>query len=473
MHSRKKFIQTLGLTGLALLTKQIDAFANGLYKEDDIESRVDDVVFYKKNDAPYETLRGGFNLRVNNYPSVIALCKNTNGVVAAIQYAKKNNLKTVVKSGGHCMEGFSGLDNGMVINLSLLNTLNMVSDNVVKVGPAITLKQIYETLIPKGKYLPGGSCQTVAIGGLTLGGGYGILSRTFGLTCDSLIEATMVTANGEIVNTKNDKELLWALKGGGNNNMGVVTEMKFTIHKAPKTLQSYKFRKTNATKEEALAICKLWFEQVKLLPNTCFSAFIYNGRTTYMLLTNTALNSAIVSNVINIFKANSNKTSQTAALPLGKALKAYYAEDHAITFKNASSGLYKSFEDIEKVLPEVFELIRKKPGILYQVNTLGGAIQNQSFKEASSFAHRDYFYFSELQAYWDLPSQTAGYLKSFEAIQQQFALAGVTAQYRNYPDINFKNWAQLYYGQHLNRLLAVKRKYDSGNVFGGIQTLIV
>jgi hypothetical protein len=467
---RKQFIKTAAISGLALLTRQVQSFANGLYKLTDVHSNTNDVLFYKKGDLPYETLRKGFNLRINSYPTVIALCKNTKGVVAAIQYATQNNLKVVVKSGGHCMEGFSSIENGMVINVSLLNTL-AINGNTVTLGPAVTLKQIYETLIPKGKYLPGGSCQSVAIGGLTLGGGYGILSRTFGLTCDSLVEATMVTANGDVINTKNDKELLWALKGGGNNNLGVVTEMKFNIYKAPNTLQSFKFRKTNATQAEALAICKLWFEQVKLLPSTCFSAFIYNGRTTYILLTNTTTNTAAVNNVINTFKAHSNKTSQTAALPLGKALKAYYAEDHAITFKNASSGLYKSFDDVKAVLPEVFSLISKKLGILYQVNTLGGAIQQQSFKEASSFAHRDYFYFSELQAYWDMPGQTAGYLKSFEAIQQQFALAGVTAQYRNYPDVNFKNWAQLYYGANLDRLLAVKRKYDARNVFGGTQTL--
>jgi hypothetical protein len=474
MQTRKQFVKTVGLAGLSILTKQIQTLANGLYSAVAFNNgNVDDVVFYKKADAPYENLRKGFNLRVNNYPAVIALCKNTNGVVAAVQYAKVNNLNIVVKSGGHCMEGFSSLENGMVINVSLLNTLTLNNNNTVTLGPAITLKKIYETLIPNGKYLPGGSCQTVAIGGLTLGGGYGILSRTFGLTCDSLIEATMVTADGEIVNTKNDAQLLWALKGGGNNNMGVITQMKFTIHKAPKTLQSYKFRKTNVTIEEALAICKLWFEQVKKLPNSCFSAFIYNGKTTYILLTNIAVNSNEVNSVINVFKANSNKISQTAALPLGKALKAYYAEDHAITFKNASAGLYKSFANIETVLPNVFEQIKKKPGILYQVNTLGGAIHHKSYANASSFAHRDYLYFSELQAYWDLPSQTLGYIKSFEAIQQQFTQAGITAQYRNYPDINFKDWARLYYGQHLEKLLAIKRKYDATNRFGGLQTLTV
>lgn len=471
-QSRKKFIQQIGLTAMALFMQRADVFSNNTSFKF-LENSNDNVVYYEINSAEYETLRKGFNKRINKYPKIIALCQNTKGVVEAMQYARTNNLKLTVKSGGHCMEGFSCLEGGMVINLSLLNKIEWVDKNTINIEPACTLKKIYETVIPNGKYLPGGSCQTVAISGLTLGGGYGLMSRNFGLTCDSLLEATMVTPEGKIVNTKDDAELLWALKGGGNGNFGVVTQMKFKLQLAPATMQSYKFRNKNAGIAIAKEMCRQWFTHSKLLPDTCFSAFIFNGRTTYILLTNTGKNNAAVNDFIKNFKAASTKFTQGNRLPLGQALKAYYAEAKPITFKNASAGLYKSFDEIEPVIEQVFTLISARPGILYQVNTLGGKIQNALLKQNSSFAHRDCYYFSELQAYWESPAAINNFLTQFELIQKQFVNAGVKAQYRNYPDINFKDWAKLYYGENLERLLKVKNKYDAGNIFGGVQTLVV
>ncbi len=471
-QSRKKFIQQIGLTGFALLTQQINAFSKDqpyqLLKSSD-----ENVIYYEKGAVEYESLRKGFNKRIDKYPQVIALCKNSDGVAEALKYAKVNNLQLAIKSGGHSMEGFSCINGGMVINLSLLDKLAFSENDTITLGPACTLKKIYETIIPKGKYLSGGSCQSVAIGGLTLGGGYGLMSRNFGLTCDSLEEATLVTTDGKIVSTNDDPELLWALKGGGNGNFGIVTQMKFKLQTAPATMQSYKFRNKNAGINTAKEICRQWFTLSKNLPNTCFSAFIFNGRTTYILLTNIDKNNSAVTAFINTFKTSSTSFSQGKRLPLGQALKAYYASAKPVTFKNASAGLYRSFDEIESIIEEVFTLIKKKPGILYQVNTLGGKIQSPVFEESSSFAHRDCHYFSELQAYWDSNAATDKFLKQFELIQQQFSIAGIKSQYRNYPDINFTDWAQQYYGKHLDRLLAVKKKYDPTNILGGVQTLTV
>ncbi|MBS1731735.1 MAG: FAD-binding oxidoreductase [Bacteroidetes bacterium] len=469
-QDRKTFIKQLGLTGMALLLQQVNLFGRA-YNKLDLSN--DNVTFYESGSEAYEALRKGFNKRINRYPKLIALCSNTQGVVEAIQYAAKNNLPVTVKSGGHCMEGFSCNDGGMVINLSLLNKLSMPDSKTLSVEPACLLKTIYETLIPKAKYLPGGSCQSVAIGGLALGGGYGLMSRNYGLTCDSLLEATMVTASGKVVNTKDDPELLWALKGGGNGNFGVVTQMKFKVQKAPASMISFKFRSKNTTVENAVETCRQWFERSATLPLTCFSAFIFNGRTTYILLTNTGKNNASVNEFIDYFKAGSTKFSKGNPLPLGRALKAYYGESRPVTFKNASAGLYKDFTEIESVIGMVFALVKKKPGILYQVNTLGGVINSPEQEAASAFPHRQCAYFSELQAYWDSEQATQGFLDHFELIQQQFTAAGIRAQYRNYPDINFTNWGQLYYGKNLDRLLALKRRYDPGNTFSGPQTLTI
>ncbi len=461
-QSRKKFIQQFVVAAAAIGFNPIIAFTKN--------SKTSDVDFFTNKDTQYQTLRKGFNKRINNYPAVIALCYNQAGVTKAMQYAIQNKLKVTVKSGGHCMEGFSSLPNGLVINVSLLNDIQLQTDTVT-LGPAVRLKQLYETILPKGKYVPGGSCQTVALSGLTLGGGYGLMSRTYGLTCDSLVEATMVDASGVVHNTKNNPDLLWALKGGGNGNFGVVTQLKYKVHKPPTTMQSIKFRCQNVTIDNAVEICRDWFALSKTLPNSCFSAFIYNGKTTYILLTNTTVANKAVNEFIAHFKASATKITEGKPIAFASALKAYYAEANPITFKNASSGLYKSFADIESAVHTVFNLVKESPGILYQINTLGGAIQNSDFEKNAAFPHRDYVFFSELQAYWDSTSQTAKKLEQFEKIQKVFAKAGIKAQYRNYPDINFANWKALYYAQSLPKLLQIKIQYDSKNIFGGPQTL--
>ncbi|HNP54742.1 MAG TPA: FAD-binding oxidoreductase, partial [Ferruginibacter sp.] len=429
------------------------------------------VTFYVAPDAEYEALRQGFNKRISRFPKIIALCKDTTGVVEAIQYARTNQLPVTVKSGGHCMEGFSCLDGGMVINLSLLNQLRWIDAQTISLQPACRLKDIYDRLLPKGKYLPGGSCQTVAIGGLTLGGGYGLMSRQFGLTCDSLLEATMVTTDGRVVHTTTDPELLWALKGGGNGNFGIVTELKFRVHPAPVAIQSFRFRNRKVDLLKAKEILQQWFERTASLPLSCFSAFIFNGQTTYILLTNTGKHTPEVQAFVEYFRTQSTQVQQGGRLPLARALQAYYGKAEPLIFKNASAGLYKSFSDIESVIDSVFELIKKKPGMLYQVNTLGGNIAATDKEASSAFPHRSFSFFSELQAYWASEKARDGYLNQFESIQQLFRKAGVQAQYRNYPDINFSHWAADYYGNNLERLLAVKRRYDPQNRMGGPQTL--
>ncbi len=223
---RKEFLKLALLANLGLITKPLEGFSEQFGKYSTALSN-DNVTYFKKGDVEYELLRKGFNKRIEKFPLIIALCKNTTGVTEAVKYAAQNRLPIAIKSGGHCMEGFSCNDGGMVINLSLLNKIEWIDGNNIKVGPGCTLSNIYDEILPKRKILPGGSCAGVGIGGLTLGGGYGLLGRKFGLTCDSLQEVTMVDGQGNIRSSVNDKDLLWACRGGGNGNFGVITEMKF------------------------------------------------------------------------------------------------------------------------------------------------------------------------------------------------------------------------------------------------------
>src|SRR5690606_2602080 len=169
-------------------------------------------------DPRYDALRRGYNQRIETFPLASALCTSTREVAACVRFARRRNLPIAVRSGGHSMEGFSSNNGGLVLNLSQLNHIALRDDNCVRTGPGSTLSQLNDVLLPQGRLLPAGSCGSVGIGGLTLGGGYGFFSRQYGLTCDHLREAIMVDGDGEIRSTRDDPRLLWALRGGGAGN---------------------------------------------------------------------------------------------------------------------------------------------------------------------------------------------------------------------------------------------------------------
>ena len=259
-YQRKEFLKLALMTNLGLYAAPL----NFLASKKPLTGTGDNVLYYKKGDAEYDILRKGFNKRIEKFPLIIALCKNTLGVSEAVKYAVQNNLPVAIKSGGHCMEGFSCNNGGMVINLSLLNKIEWLNSETINAGPGCTISNLYDEILPKGKIIPGGSCGGVGIGGLVLGGGYGLLARRYGLSCDSLTGVTMVDGKGIIRNSAGDKDLLWACKGGGNGNFGVITELKFKLHKSPATLQGFRFKshKVDTTKAKSI-LQKLKKEQKK------------------------------------------------------------------------------------------------------------------------------------------------------------------------------------------------------------------
>lgn len=463
--NRKKFLK---YSLLAPVLTALEPFKN-LVSYNDCDGVLDtnnkNVSYIKPSDASYNNYRKGFNKRINKFPAVIALCNNTTGVAEAIQYASKNNLAVAVKSGGHCMEGFSSNNGGLVINLSAMRKMQWVNNETIKVNPACTLKEIYDFILPRKKIIPGGSCAGVGIGGLTLGGGYGLLARKFGLTCDSLEEITMVDGEGKIHTAKAGSELLWACKGGNSGNFGVVTELTFKVHNAPNFMQSFRFKSFKTTTEKSKQILKKWFHVTSSLPESCFSAFVQNGKTTYILITNAGTHNSALQRAIEELKSVTETFTQTQPTPLANALKVYYGKTTPLYFKNASAGLYNSYRTLEPVIEKVLDIVLSTPGMIYQINTLGGKIQDASFENVSAFPHRTFNYFSELQTYWEVPSQEKKLLERFQQVQEIITGKSAIPQYRNYPDINFPNAPEIYYGAHYKKLQNIKKLYDAKNLF--------
>ena len=420
---------------------------------------------YKKGDVQYDILRKGFNKRIDKFPAAIAQCATTEEAAQAVAYGIQNKLPISIKSGGHSFEGFSCNNEGLVINLSSMNKISWENENTINVEPGCTLSQLYDNILPKNKILPGGSCGSVGIGGLTLGGGYGLFSRKYGLTCDSLLELTMIDGKGNIINSKDDPELLWACKGGGNGNFGVITSMKFSLNEAPGFLQSYRFRIRSVDVQRVKEILGKWFSITATLPQSCFSAFVLNGKSLYILLANCESQNSETEKIITQLSSLVDSTTRGKQTHLQQAVKVFYGEKNPIYFKNASAGMYKNFDDVKDCIEKVLEKVTTTPDMIYQVNTLGGKIDDPEFAKQSSYSHRGQNYLSELQTYWRQESQTDKMIKAFEEVQQIFYANGIKQQYRNYPDINLKNWQSAYYGENYSCLQKVKSKYDPENIF--------
>jgi hypothetical protein len=188
-------------------------------------------------------------------------------------------------------------------------------------------------------------------------------------------------------------------------------------------------------------------------------------------LTNADKHNAAVQKVVDELSALSEKTTKTTPQKITTALKVFYGRREPLYFKNASAGLYKNFAEIENCIEKVIDSVLTTPGMIYQVNTLGGNIQNSEFEKASSFPHRAYTFFSELQTYWDVPKQEVRLLEKFQQVQSMFIENGIKTQYRNYPDIQFKNWEEMYYGSNYVRLQQIKKKYDPDNLIRSEQSI--
>jgi FAD/FMN-containing dehydrogenase len=183
-------------------------------------------------DADYDQARKIYNGMFDKRPALIARCQDVADVVAAVNFARENNLLLAVKGGGHNAAGLGMCDGGMVIDLSLMKGIRIdPNDRTVRVEGGCTLRDIDHATYAVNRMVPSGIIGTTGIGGITLGGGLGHFTRQCGLTIDNLLEADVVLADGRYVKASAtlNEDLFWALRGGGGN-FGVVTSFLFQSH---------------------------------------------------------------------------------------------------------------------------------------------------------------------------------------------------------------------------------------------------
>ena len=184
------------------------------------------------SDAEFDETRKVYNGMIDKHPGMFVMCVDVADVIASVNFGRENDLLIAVRGGGHNGGGLGLCNDGLVIDLSGLKFVRVdVTNKTVRVGGGNLLREVDHATHPFGLAVPAGIVSTTGVGGLTLGGGVGYLSRKYGLTIDNLLEADMVLANGTFVtvNAKQNTDLFWAIRGGGGN-FGIVTSFKFQAH---------------------------------------------------------------------------------------------------------------------------------------------------------------------------------------------------------------------------------------------------
>jgi FAD/FMN-containing dehydrogenase len=211
----------MSAVGIQIHTPEIDKLRDG------VRGRL-----ITAQDEGYEEARKVYNAMIDRRPLVVIQCRDASDVIAAVNFARENRVDLAIRGGGHSVPGFGTTDGGVVADLSGMRGVRVDPTNrTARAEGGATWGDLNHAAYAFGLAVTGGIISTTGVAGLTLGGGIGYLARGFGLSCDNLISADVVTAEGNLVhaNAEENADLYWAIRGGGGN-FGVLTSLEFKLH---------------------------------------------------------------------------------------------------------------------------------------------------------------------------------------------------------------------------------------------------
>lgn len=428
------------------------------------------------NDAEYKQARMNWNPFTNTFPIVFVFAQQDEDVCNAVKWARENHVPIRMRSGRHALaKDFSQTNGGIVIDTSSMRNITLNSkQGTATVQAGIRVGPLVKQLAGEGIMAPFGDSSTVGIGGISSGGGITVIQRTTGLISDNILAVTIVDANGELlqVNECENTDLLWAIRGGGGGNFGIITSYTFKVRQAPCQVSIFQIIWPWAQLDEVIDTWQRWAPSVDERLGTIIEAF---PKSTGLLRSQ------------GIFLGPKSELENliTTMTDVGSPIKVYIDQVsllEAIEFWAPSEPLFDeknttwSSAWVEQILPpEAIEAIHsflekaEDPESNFFLLNSGGAM-NEVDPNDTAFFWRNTKYYLEWDAAWADECDTQKNIKLVEdtrTLLQPY----VVGSYVNVPDLNIKNYGQEYYGENFERLQKIKAEYDPKNVFNFVQSI--
>ncbi len=423
-------------------------------------------------DPGYDKARAVFYGGIDKRPGLIVQVANAEDVARAVDYARDNGLELAVRGGGHSPSGHSTTAGGVVIDLRKMKALDIdAAAGTAWAEAGLTAGEVTQEVGKHGLAVGFGDAGSVGIGGITLGGGVGFLVRKHGLTIDSLLAAEVVTADGRIVQAdeKTNPELFWAIRGGGGN-FGVVTRLKFRLHRldkvvggllvlpaTPETVAGF-IAAAEAAPDELSTIANIMpAPPMPFLPKEVHGQFVILGMLVY------AGDPAKADAVLAPFRALA-KPHADMLRPMGLH-EMYGPEDPNYKPLAVARTMYLDRVDVTMAADIIDRLKRSEAAFrVTQLRVLGGAHERVA-NEATAYAHRQSRIMVNVAAFYEKPEQRAARDAWVASFANEIRQSDEGCYVNFLAQDGSARMHQAYPGGTWERLRAAKAKYDPTNLF--------
>jgi FAD/FMN-containing dehydrogenase len=430
-----------------------------------------------EGDASYDEMRTIWNAMIDRRPGLIVRCAGAADVVSAVRFARDNGLLVAVRGGGHNIAGSAICNGGLMIDLSQMKSVRVnAAAQRAWVEPGATLGDVDKETQAFGLAVPTGINSTTGIAGLTVGGGFGWITRKFGLTIDNLLSADVVTADGELVRTSltENPDLFWAIRGGGGN-FGVVTAFEFQLHGVgPEVLSGLVVHPF----ADAEAVLKQYRTALELAPDelTCwtvmrqapplpFLSAEWHGKEVLVLAMcycgdiqagedATARLRAIGKPIADVVGPTPFTAWQAAFDPLLAPGARNYWKSHDLS------------ELSDATIEILIEAVRNLPGPECEIFLahVGGAAGRVAV-DATAFPQRSSHFVMNVHARWREPKMDEACIGWARGLYEAIRPHATGTAYINFMPDDEVDRVEAAYGGNYQRLVETKRRYDPQNLF--------
>lgn len=418
------------------------------------------------DDPGYAEARLEYNKAVNAFPAIIVYCFDHCDVANAILWSRKHGVELRIRSGGHNYEGYSTGNGKLVIDTTCMNSIKVDTDcDTAEIQAGTRLLPLYETLYDHGYGFPGGTCPSVAISGLVLGGGIGLSTRYLGLTTDSLIEAEVIDADGKplVANCECNPELFWALRGAGGGNFGVVTSYKFRLPRVNRiTLIQLRWDNNIAARNKFISIWQEWLEHLDRRLSSFSGIYKLGAWVNAFFYGQPDEARQLLAPLLAIPGKTLEKIEYLPFIDAVKIIGAGYPKREA--FKTAGRFVQRHFSARELAgFADIMDNAPSDRDSSIRVYSLGGAVEDTE-ASATAFFYRRANYIMAVSSSWqrreEAPLHKAWVNKGFNYMYKI-----TQGSYVNFPYNLTPHYEEAYFGNNVERLEWVKKEYDPCDVF--------